>query len=273
MTEQLPGDLPGLDVTVPSPARIYDYYLGGHDNYPVDQAAAENALIAVPHGRGIARANRRFLARAVVHMARQGIGQFIDLGTGIPTWPNVHELARSVTAGARVLYVDNDPVVTAHNQALMARREGIEVVHGDIRDPYRIFTSPQLERVIDFGQPVGVLFVAVLHFIPPEDDPESIVGSFAKYMTGGSCLAVSHITSDGTSPDVVTAVQRAYKDATAPAVFRTADQISGFFDGLDMVTLGLTDVASWPDRMPATVAPPVLRVLAGVGRKPGPAGS
>jgi hypothetical protein len=268
MTARLPDDPAGVDVTVASPARIYDYYLGGHDNYPADQAAAENALTAVPQGRTIARANRRFLARAVRYMADQGIGQFIDLGTGIPTRPNVHEVARSVIPGARVVYVDNDPLVTAHNRALLARAEGIAAVHGDIREPHGILTSPELGQLIDFDQPVGVLFVAVLHFIPPEDDSESLVRSFAMCMTGGSYLAVSHISSDGTSPDVAAAVQRAYRTASAPAVFRTADQIRGFFDGMDLVPPGLTDVLSWPSRTPVGVSPPALWVLAGVGRKP-----
>jgi hypothetical protein len=268
MIARLPDDPAEIDVTVASAARIYDYYLGGHDNYPADQAAAENALSAVPQGRTIARANRRFLARAVLYMADQGIGQFIDLGTGIPTRPNVHEVARSVIPGTRVVYVDNDPLVTAHNRGLLARTEGIAAVRGDIREPHRILASPELGQLIDFDQPVGVLFVAVLHFIPPEDDPESLIRSFTMCMTGGSYLAVSHISSDGTSPDVAAAVRRAYQMASAPAVFRTADQIHGFFDGLDLVPPGLTDVLSWPSRTPVGVSPPALSILAGVGSKP-----
>lgn len=259
----------GIDPRVPSPARMYDYYLGGKDNYAADRAAAEIALSAVPHGRTIARANRRFLARAVQLMAKRGVAQFVDLGTGIPTRPAVHDIARSLIPDARVLYVDNDPVVTAHNRALLAGSEGIEAVHGDIREPYKIFASPELQRLIDFGQPTGLLFVAVLHFIPPEDDPESAVRVFTKYLVPGSYLAVSHITSDGTHPDVIAAVEDAYKTASAPAVFRTVGQIRMFFDGLDLIPPGLADVTNWPGRGPATAQSPALQFLAGVGHRAG----
>ena len=262
------GPVPaGIDPRVPSPARMYDYYLGGKDNYAADRVAAEIALSVVPHGRAIARANRRFLARAVEFMAKRGVAQFVDLGTGIPTRPAVHDIARSLIPDARVLYVDNDPVVTAHNRALLAKDEGIEAVHGDIREPYKIFGSPELQRLIDFGQPVGLLFVAVLHFIPPEDDPESSARTFTKYLVPGSYLAVSHITSDGTHPDVIAAVEDAYKTASAPAVFRTASQIRAFFDGLDLVPPGLADVTSWPGRSPGAARSPALGFLAGIGHR------
>jgi len=251
----------------PSPARIYDYLLGGKDNYAADRAAAEKVLSVVPHGRGIARANRRFLLRAVRYMAGQGIAQFIELGTGLPTRPAVHEAARSLVPDARVLYVDNDPTVTVHNHALLAGHEGIEAVLGDLREPYGIFASPELERLIDFDQPTGVLFVAVLHFIPPEDDPESTVRAFTKYLAPGSHLALSHVTSDGTDPDVIGAIDDVYKAASTPAVFRTADQIRAFFADVDLIPPGLADVTAWP-RVSPPAQRPALRVLAGVGRRP-----
>src|SRR5215831_16960593 len=188
----------GIDPAVPSPARMYDYYLGGKDNYAADREAAGEALSAVPHGRQIARANRNFLCRAVVLMAGHGIGQFIDLGTGIPTSPNVHELARRVQPDARVLYVDNDAVVTAYNRALLAKDDGVKAMNGDIRNPHGILASPECKELIDLHQPVGVLCVAVLHFIPDADDPNGIVKAFKQAMAPGSFLALSHITSDGT---------------------------------------------------------------------------
>src|ERR1700728_1924775 len=171
---------PGVDVKIPAPARIYDYYLGGKDNSAADRVAAEKALSVVPQGREVARSNRRFLVRAVRHMASQGVSQFIDLGTGFPTPPSVHETAATaLKARPQVVYIDNDPMVTSHNRALLAdSRASIAVIHADIRCPGQIFASEQLWRTIDFGQPVGVLFVAVLHFIPAEDDPYDSVHAF-----------------------------------------------------------------------------------------------
>jgi hypothetical protein len=253
-----------------SPARIYSYLLGGRDYYAVDLSAAENALSAVPHARSIARANRRFVARAVRYMAGHGIAQFIDLGSGLPARPTVHDVARSVVPSARVLYVDNDHCVTARYRSRSARCEGIGVIHGDIREPHGILASPQLEQLIDFSQPLGLLFAAVLHFVLPEDDPETAVQAFVKYLVPGSCLAVSHVTSDGTQPGAVVAIEDAYKTASAPVVFRTADQIRGFFDGLSLVSPGLADMMSWPGRMPAPAQSPALRVLAGVARSTAP---
>jgi S-adenosyl methyltransferase len=265
MTESEP---PGIDPTVPSPARMYDYYLRGKDNYAVDREAAEKALSVVPLGRKIAQANRYFLSRAVLMMAEVGICQFIDLGTGIPTSPSAHEIARTIQPDARVLYVDNDPVVTAHNRALLTKSEGIEAMQGDIREPDTIFTAPEFGQLIDFNQPAGVLFVAVLHFIPDEDDPGGIVRAFTSPLIPGSHLAVSHITSDGTDPDVVAAVEEAYANASAPTVFRTQAEISAFFSGFDLIRPGLQDVTQWfPYAAVFHTEPPALRFLAGVGCK------
>jgi hypothetical protein len=258
-----------IDPTVPSPARMYDYYLGGKDNYAADREAAEQALSAVPHGRQIALANRKFLARAVVLMADHGIRQFIDLGTGIPTSPNVHELARSVQPAARVLYVDNDPVVTAHNRALLAKDGGIVAIDGDIRDPHGILASPERQQLIDLHQPVGILFVAVLHFVTDADDPYGVVETFKQAMAKGSFLALSHIVSDGTGPEVIAGVQEVYAKASAPAVFRTEAEIRRFFEGFDLERPGLVDVADWfPYNRVFSAKPPALRFLSGVGRKP-----
>jgi S-adenosyl methyltransferase len=259
-----------INPAVPSPARMYDYLLGGKDNYAADRAAAESVLQAVPHGRAIARANRRFLTRAVRCMAGQGVSQFIELGAGFPARPAVHDIARTSVPHARVLYIDNDPVVTVHNRALLAGREGIEAIHGDIREPHPIFASPELEQLIDFGQPVGLLLVAVLHLIPPEDDPESTIRTFLKYLAPGSYLAVSHLCRDGTDPEVIRAIEHAGQTASAPAVFRTTGQIRAFFDGLDLIPPGLADVTAWPGCLPAPAQRPALAVLAGLARRPAP---
>jgi len=256
----------GIDPHVPAPARIYDYYLGGKDNFAADRAAAEKALSVVPQGRDVARSNRRFLVRAVRYMASQGVTQFIDLGTGFPTPPSVHETAAAaLQARPRVVYIDNDPMVTSHNQALLAdSRAGIAVMHGDIRCPGRIFARDELWQTIDFGQPVGVLFVAVLHFIPAEDDPHDSVRAFCSNMAPGSFLVISHITSDGTAPPVMAAIRDAYRTASAPAVFRDRAEIEGFFAGLEVVHPGIVEVAAWRTD---TARPSALRVLGGVGRK------
>ena len=243
---------------------MYDYYLGGKDNFPADRAAAEMALSVVPDGRDVARSNRRFLIRAVRHMARQGVAQFIDLGTGYPTSPSVHETAAAVVDRPRVVYVDNDAIVTAHNRALLGGRDGVTVLHGDIRCPGQIFKQDELWNAIDFDRPVGVLFVAVLHFVPPEDDPESTVRTFINYLVPGGFLAVSHITSDGTAPAVMATIREAYRTANAPAVFRRREEIAAFFAGLDVVHPGLVEVSAWRAR---GGRPSALRFLGGVGRK------
>jgi hypothetical protein len=254
--------LPGFDPSVPSPARMYDYYLGGKDNFPADREAAERALSVVPFGREVARANRQFLVRAVTFMARGGISQFIDLGTGLPTRPNVHEVARSVNPDARVLYVDNDPMVCSHARALLATNDGVAATRGDIRRPQAILDDPVTRTLIDFTRPVGVLFVAVLHFLTEDVQPLEQVAAFRWRMASGSMLTVSHITSDGTPPKVQAAIQDVYAEASAPAVFRTRQEIESFFGGLDLVKPGLVEVGAWRSLRRSPPAP--LRFVGGV---------
>jgi len=247
---------------------MYDYYLRGTTNYAADREAAEKALSVVPSGRRIARANRYFMMRAVLAMADQGIRQFIDLGTGIPTSPSVHELAQAIHPNSSVLYVDNDAVVAAHNRALLATNESVKAIQADIREPDSILHSPELQDLIDFSQPVGLLFVAVLHFIRNSEDPLGIVRTFTSRMAPGSYLALSHITSEGTDPSVVSTIQQVYAQASAPAVFRTKAEIHMFFSGLELVQPGLVDVTRWfPQAAMFTTQPPALRFLAGIGRK------
>jgi S-adenosyl methyltransferase len=256
---------PSFDTSVPSPARMYDYFLGGKDNFAADRAAAEQALSVVPFGREIAWANRQFMVRAVEFMARSGIEQFIDLGTGIPTRPNVHEVARSIQPDARVLYVDNDPMVCSHARALLATTDGVAAVQGDIRCPQAILNHPSTSALIDFTRPVGVLFAAVLHFLTDEHQPRENVAAFRWRMASGSMLAVSHITSDGTPLDIQAIIQDAYGSASAPAVFRAKQDIEAFFGGLDLVEPGLVDVGAWRSLRGAPPAP--LSFLGGVARK------
>jgi hypothetical protein len=174
------------------------------------------------------------MMRAVLLMADQGIRQFIDLGTGIPTSPSIHELAQAVHPDARVLYVDNDPVVTAHSKLLLANRGDVEVLQADIREPGTILSSAELRSVIDFNEPVGVLFVAVLHFVRDKERPAEIIRAFTERMAAGSYLALSHITSDGTDRAVMATILDAYAHASAPAIFRSAEEISDFFSGFEL---------------------------------------
>jgi hypothetical protein len=257
-----------FDPTAPSPARIYNYYLGGKDNFEADRVAARKALAVVPYGKAIARANRFFALHAADLMAKQGIDQFLDLGTGIPAPPVLHEVAREAQPAARFLYVDNDPMVTIHNQALLATDNGVGAIHGDIRDPGSILSSRQVQELIDFGKPVGILAVAVMHFITDESRPHDCLAAFTSRMAAGSYLALSHITSDGTAPDVVATITDAYAQASAPAVFRPEAEIRAFFDGLALEPKGLAHVAEWlPYPYMYAERLGTLRFLAGIGRK------
>jgi hypothetical protein len=253
-----------LDVTTPNPARMYDYFLGGKDNFAADREAAEKALAVVPHGRQVAWANRRFLQRAVEFMVHAGISQFIDLGSGIPTSPNVHEIARAIIPDARVAYVDNDPVACNHAKALLATSDGVTVINGDLRYATAIFSHPSLCELIDFTRPVGVLMVAVLHFVRDAERPGYAVAAFRWRMMPGSMLALSHITSDGTPPGVQAAIEDTYAGASAPAVFRTRAQIAEFFGDLPLVEPGLVEVARWRNPHPQPIS--TLRFAGGVAR-------
>jgi len=258
----------GVNPSVPSPARMYDYYLGGRTNYAADREAAEKALSVVPSGRQIARANRYFLMRAVLLMADQGIRQFIDLGTGIPTSPNVHELAQAIHPDAHILYVDNDPVVAAHSRTLLTASESVKAIQADIRQPASILDSPELGALIDFSQPVGLLVVAVLHFVRDREDPLGIIHEFTRRIAPGSYLALSHITSDGTEPRVQATIQQAYEQASAPAVFRTKAEIQACFSGFELIHPGLVDVTRWfPYAAVFSSHPPAVSFLAGLGCK------
>jgi hypothetical protein len=258
--------------TVPNVARIYDFLLGGKDNYAADRDAAGRLLEAVPGAAAAARDNRRFLGRAVWFLAREtGIRQFLDIGTGLPTRGNVHEIAHAANRGARVVYADNDPVVVTHARALLADSLTVAAVHGDLRDPGRLFALPDMRTFIDWDQPVAVLMVAVLHFLEDRDNPWAAVDTFKAQMAPGSYLVLSHVTGDDTPADVIRQAAEVYQNASAPGMARTRAQIARFFDGLDMVSPGLADPAVWRrPRLEGKSRPALL--YAGAGRKPGGAG-
>ncbi|WP_243719553.1 SAM-dependent methyltransferase [Actinomadura sp. KC06] len=256
-----------FDVDTPNAARMYDYYLGGKDNYPADREAAEK-IMALGPSRDICVANRRFLGRAVRLAAREGIRQFLDLGTGLPTRENVHEVAQREAPGAHVVYVDYDPVVLAHARALKAIDATTTVVQEDVRKPREILDHPEVLGLIDFSEPVAVLFVAVLHCLTDDEDPWGVVRTFAERMAPGSHLIVSHLTDDA-HPDVGAAAREVYDAATAPLIHRGHAAISRFFDGFEVLEPGVTAVNEWrPEGDLDRERPGGEWFYVGVGRKP-----
>ncbi|MEV4254536.1 SAM-dependent methyltransferase [Spirillospora sp. NPDC049652] len=260
----------GVDTSVPSPARIYDYFLGGKDNYAVDRAAAEAFLRTAPQTLSACRHNRAFLTRAVTHLARDaGIDQFIDIGTGLPTQQNVHEVAQRHNPDARVVYVDNDPIVAVHARALLTRTHGVTLVQADLHDPESILLHPEVTHLIDFGRPVAVLLLAVLHFFPDADDPHGIVARLMAATAPGSHLVISHGTSDP-DPDIAEQAEQVYDEHSSASLHtRTAAEVARFFDGTDLLEPGLVYTADWrpsPEAPPAT--PAEAGMYAAISRKP-----
>jgi hypothetical protein len=238
----------GVDVTRPSIARIYDYLLFGKDNFAADRAAADKLMQSRLDPRRLALANRAFLRRAVRFLARQGISQFLDLGSGLPTSPSVHEVAREIAPGARVVYVDHDPIVVAHNDALLATRDGVITVRADVREPDAVLGNDALSGCLDFGRPVAVLLFSVLHFISGDEDAPGIVARFRERMAPGSFLALSIGTSDGADPEMLAEATTTYADARMPFTLRSRDQILDLFDGFELVEPGLVTLTEWrPD--------------------------
>ncbi|MFD7921135.1 SAM-dependent methyltransferase [Streptomyces sp. NPDC059740] len=241
-----------IDTGTPHPARMYDYYLGGRDNYAADRAAVEPAMEVVPFIRVGAEANRAFLRRAVRTVVAAGVRQVIDLGTGIPTSPNTHEVAREVAPDTRVVYVDNDPIVATHAGARLTNTPGTGFVLADIREPESVLESPVVRELIDFGQPVAVCMVAVLHFVTDAEDPAGIVRTFVQALPPGSMVILSHGTTDryedadnpldGTARS---ALEDAYRNATAQLTFRSHEEIQPLLAGLTLLHPGLVRVPLW----------------------------
>jgi hypothetical protein len=258
----------GIDPRVATAARIYDYLLGGHDNFAADRIAALKVIEVAPQAQVLAQQNRQFLGRAVRYLvAEAGITQFLDLGTGLPTRGNVHQVAQQVNPSAKVVYVDNDPMVLAHSKALKTGA-GTAVIQADMRDPDAILNHASTRRLLDFRQPLAVLFVAVLHFIPDADHPHTLVRRFLDAASPGSYLAVSHGTADP-SPQTAVKLQSVYDRTTNRAAPRPRAGILAFFDGLDLIEPGLVPTAQWRPDEPVTEDPAQGWVLGGLARKPG----
>ena len=254
------------DFTVPSGARMYDYFLGGKDHFQADREAAEQITAVYPEASALAQANRRFLTRAVWYLAEHGITQYVDLGCGMPTSPTVHEIARQVRPDARVVYVDNDLVAATHYRSVCNGDKGLSFIECDIRSTQDILNNWQLEQTIDLAAPVAFLCAAVLHYVPDSDQPNDIAAALRWRMASDSYLVISHAMTDEASKDVLSMIVDKYQGSTSPPVARTADDIGEFFTGLDVVEPGLVDVSQWrPDEHEETTK---VRFFGGVGRKP-----
>jgi hypothetical protein len=227
---------PGVDVTTPTPARLYDYFLGGTNNFEVDRAVAERIRALVPEISDSAWANRAFHQRAARWMAEnRGIRQFIDIGAGLPTQGNTHELVQQAQPGARVVYVDNDPMALAHARNLLAGSVGTTFIQADLREPDSVLSHPDLQELIDFSEPIGLLMTGVMYFVADESDPWGIVARFVAALPSGSYLALSHLTADGKPPRAVQEGQDAYARATENLYFRPRAQVERFFEGMELV--------------------------------------
>ncbi|HMD92341.1 MAG TPA: SAM-dependent methyltransferase, partial [Trebonia sp.] len=260
---------PGVDTGKANIARVYDWWLGGTHNFRADQDAARAMIAVEPNARGIARANRAFLGRAVRYLAAEaGIRQFLDIGSGIPTENNVHQVAQAVAPGARVVYADVDDVAVAHSRLILDGNPDAAVIQADLREPAKILADPDVAFLLDFRAPVAVLLVAVLHFLPDADGPHEIVARLRDALAPGSYLVVCHACRDA-SPDATAAAETVYRSrVAAQGRARTRAEIGGFFDGFTLVDPGLVWMPQWRPDNPEDVPedPEKFWFLSGVAR-------
>ncbi|MFG2847309.1 SAM-dependent methyltransferase [Kitasatospora sp. NPDC048296] len=269
--------VPHIRQDIPHSARMYDYFLGGKDNFAVDREAAERVLTVFPTMRTAVRANRTFMHRATRALARRGLRQWLDIGTGIPTSPNLHEVAQTVEPRARVVYVDNDPVVLAHSRALMTStpQGRTAYVHGDVSDPAAILATPEVARTLDLDQPVVLSMVALLHFVPDLADAHAILDRLLAPLPAGSALVLSHATAE-LDPSGATKVEEIYNQAGTSLRLRPKAEFATFFEGLDLLDPGIVPAHRWhPDEtddpaglLPADVTDAQVSFYAGVAVKP-----
>ncbi|RZQ64387.1 SAM-dependent methyltransferase [Amycolatopsis suaedae] len=282
MSEQ-PDPIPpkGIDLERPNAARMYDWFLGGSANWAIDRQAGELAVAAVPDLKTYARLNREFLARAVRFCVRAGVTQFLDIGSGVPTVGNVHEVAEELDPASRCVYVDNEPVAVAHSEVLLdengdpARHA---IVESDLRDVEGTWRRAVETGVIDPGRPIGLIMVAVLHFVPPEDGGDDAVAGYRDLLPSGSRLVLSHATTDGVPADQIEGAERVraiYQNSSTPVCWRTRDQFTSLFGDFELAPPGVEWVPAWRPDPPRTAldrelakAPNRAGILGAVGRKP-----
>ena len=272
VTEDTSWVPPEIDTTKANIARVYDWFLGGEHNFRVDQDAARAIMDMEPLARAIAWGYRAFLIRAVRYLAGEaGMRQFLDIGSGIPTARNVHQVAQEAAPGSRVVYVDNDDVAVAHSKLLLDDNPDATVIQADLRDPEAILDHPETRRLLDFTQPVALLLAAVLHFIPDSDDPSGILATFRGALAPGSHIAISHACRDSI-PDVADSYAAVFRSRfAANGTIRTRKEIERLFYGFTLIAPGLVWLPEWRPDSPADVPedPAVFWAMAGVGRYPG----
>ncbi len=232
-----------IDLSRPNAARVYDYILGGANNFEVDREFARQLMAKLPDAQALAQENRGFLLRSVSFLVEQGVRQFVDLGSGIPTVGNTHEVAQRIDPGVRVVYVDNESVAVAHSELILQDNENAGILREDVRDVHSVLRHPVTRRLIDFDEPVAMLMFAVLHFVSDEDDPYRLVARYRDATVPGSWLAISHATSDG-RPEIAEALSQ-YVRTASPVTERNRADVSQFFDGYDLVPPGLVFTREW----------------------------
>jgi len=258
-----------IDTSTPNVARIYDYLLGGKDNFAADRGAAEQLIAAIPDVAAIARDNRSFLGRVVRYLAMQeGIRQFLDLGGGLPTQANVHELAQGVVPDVRVVYVDNDPVVALHGQALLASGDRVAMAQADLRDPASVWQHPDVAGLLDWTQPIAVLCTSTLHFVADEDEPHKIIAEYRDHMAPGSYLVITHGTKEKDASAEREAAADAYRRASSQLHLRTLADVGRLFDGFELVEPGLVWITEWRPEPGTAPTGRAQSMRGGVGRKP-----
>lgn len=262
----------GVDISVPSVARMYDFLLGGGHNFAVDRETGEQAERVLPGIRQVARVNRAFLGRVVRFMMSKGIRQFLDIGSGIPTVSNVHEVAQRVDPACRVVYVDRDPIAIAHSELMLAQNDHAAVVRADMRDADYILSSPPVRRLLDLTEPLGLLMLLMVHWIPDESDPYGLLARYRQRLAGGSFLAITHITADNQGDELSEAAEIVERAKTPDQVTpRSYDQIVPMFGDFQIVEPGLVGCALWRPGGPGDIADRASineLIYAGVGRKP-----
>jgi hypothetical protein len=261
----------GLDVDRPNAARMYDYSLGGSHNFPADRAAFEALLKVLPDAALVGQANRAFLRRAVRYCVAQDVCQFLDIGSGIATVGNVHESAHRIDPACRVVYVDNDPVAVGTTRHVLADQPNTAIVHADLRDVDAVLSSPEAAKLLDLGRPMALLMVAVLHYVPIEDDVLGIVGRYKAALAPGSLFAVSHTTWDP-RPEVAAAVRRVFDESGLVVAHRSREEVAALFGGMELIGPGVVWTPEWhptDDSGPLHDFPGRSATYAAVGRVPG----
>ncbi len=266
---------PGIDVTVPSVARVYDFMLGGKDNFAVDRQVAQMALEIVPDAPMSGRSNREFLRRVVRMLAADhGIRQFLDIGSGLPSNGNVHEVAQRVDPAARVVYVDNDPIVLVHSRAMLSGNPNTAVIQADLRDPEALLAGSEVRDLLNFDEPVGLLLFAILHHLRDDEDPGGIAARLIDRLAPGSFVAISHFCNTGDEHPELTAkseaVEKLFNERLGTGRWRTKQEILSFFGGLELLDPGVVPLPMWRPEVtgPTDMAEIHHSFVGGLARKP-----